>query len=81
VPHLAYLRTGHKAVLPPFETDPNVEHRLLDEVPASYLVFDTFGRPGTTERYAAPVIAQRPQDWRLVFTAPDGMTRVYERAP
>jgi len=80
VPQLAYLRTGHKAVLPPFEIDPQTEHRLLDEVPVNYLVFDTFGRPGTTERYAAPLIAQRPQDWRLVFTAPDGMTRVYERA-
>jgi hypothetical protein len=79
VPHLAYLRTGHKAVLPPFETDPNIEHRLLDEVQVSFLVFDTFGKPGTTERYAAPVITQRPQNWRLVFTAPDGATRVYER--
>jgi len=80
VPHLAYLRTGHKTVLTPFEINPNIEDRLLGEVPVSYLVLDTFGRPGTTERYAAPVIAQRPQDWRLVFTAPDGMTRVYERA-
>jgi hypothetical protein len=79
VPHLAYLRTGHKAVLPPFERDPETEHHLLDEVPVSYLVLDTFGRPGTTERYAAPVVAQRAQDWRLVFTGPKGMTRVYER--
>jgi len=80
VPHLAYLRTGHKAVLPPFERDPDTEHHLLDELPVSYLVVDTFGRPGTTERYAAPVVTKRPQDWRLVFTAPDGMTRVYERS-
>jgi hypothetical protein len=80
VPHLAFLRTGHKAVLPPFESDANTEGRLLDEVPVSYLVLDTFGRPGTTERYAAPVIAQTSQSWRLVFTAPDGMTRVYEHA-
>jgi hypothetical protein len=79
VPQLAYLRTGHKTVLPPFEIDPETEHRLLDDVPVSYLVFDTFGKPGTTERYAAPVITQRPQNWRLVFTAPVGATRVYER--
>jgi hypothetical protein len=45
----------------------------------SYLVLDTFGRPGISERYAAPLVAQRPQDWRLVFTAPDLVTRVYER--
>ena len=79
VPHLAFLRTGHKAVLPPFESNPDMQRRLLDEVPVDYLVLDRFGRPGATERYAAPVIAQRPYDWRLVFTAPDGITRVYER--
>ena len=79
VPHLAYLRTGHKAVLPPFVPDPDTALYLLDEVPISYLVLDRFGRPGVSERYAAPVVAEKPEDWRLVFTAPDGKTRVYER--
>lgn len=79
VPHLAYLRTGHKAVLPPFEQDPDTATDLLDEVPVTYLVLDGFERLGVSERYAAPLVAQRPQDWRLVFTAPDLMTRVYER--
>ena len=79
VPHLAYLRTGRKAVLPPFERDPDTASRLLDEVPVTYLVVDRFERPGVSERYAAPLVAQRPQDWRLVFTAPDLRTRVYER--
>jgi hypothetical protein len=79
VPHLAYLRTGHKAVLPPFVSDPDTAHHLLDEVPVSYLVLDKFGRPGVSERYAAPVVAEKPENWRLVFTAPDGKTRVYER--
>lgn len=79
VPHLAYLRTGHKAVLPPFVRDPDTALHLLDEVPTSYLVVDRFARPGVSERYAGPVVAQKPADWRLVFTAPDGETRVYER--
>jgi hypothetical protein len=79
VPHLAYLRTGHKAVLPPFESDVDTASHLLDEVPVNYLVLDTFGSPGISERYAAPLVAQRPQNWRLVFTAPDLVTRVYER--
>jgi hypothetical protein len=79
VPHLAYLRTGHKAVLPPFVSDPDTARHLLDEVPTSYLVVDRFGRPGVSERYAGPLVAQKPTDWRLVFTAPDGKTRVYER--
>ena len=79
VPQLAYLRTGHKALLPPFERDPDAATRLLDEVPVTYLVVDRFERPGVSERYAAPLVAQRPQDWRLVFIAPDLRTRVYER--
>jgi hypothetical protein len=79
VPHLAYLRAGHKAVLPPFVRDPNTARHLLDEVPVSYLVVDRFRLPGVSERYAAPVVAHNVGDWRLVFTAPDRKTRVYER--
>ena len=79
VPHLAYLRTGHKAVLPPFERDPKAASYLLDEVPVSYLVLDEFGLPGISEGYATPAVRQRPQDWRLVFAVPDDPTRVYER--
>ena len=80
VPQLAYLRTGHKAVLPPFECDPNAAGHLLDEVPVTYLVLDQFGLPGISERYAAPVVAHGSQGWRLVFAAPDCMAYVYERA-
>jgi hypothetical protein len=79
VPHLAYLRTGHKAVLPPLEPDPEQANRLLDEVPVSYLVLDDLGRPPISENYAAPVVAHRPENWRLVYTEPDGGTKVYER--
>jgi hypothetical protein len=79
VPHLAYLRTGHKAVLPPFVSDVDTARHLLDEVPTSYLVVDRFGRPGVSERYAAPVVAHNATDWRMVFSAPDHKTRVYER--
>jgi hypothetical protein len=79
VPHLAYLRSGHKAVLPPFVNDPNKARQLLDEVPVSYVVVDRFGIPGISEHYAAPVVAHNLADWRLVFTTPDAMARVYER--
>jgi hypothetical protein len=80
VPHLAYLRAAHKAVLPPLEVNSDVASRVLDEVPVSYLVVDRFGRPGISEHYVAPLLAARPADWHLVFTAPDGRTCVYERA-
>ena len=79
VPHLAYLRTERKAVLPPFELDPNKAIHLLDQVPVSYLVLDHFKRPGISERYAAPLIVANPTDWQSVFSAPDGKTEVYER--
>jgi hypothetical protein len=79
VPHLAYVRSGRKAVLPPFELNVDTASRLMEEVPVSYLVLDELGGPHISERYAAPIVEQRPSDWRLVFTAPDGKTRVYER--
>jgi len=80
VPQLAYLRSGHKTVLPPFEPDPTIANQLLNEVPVSYLVLDNFGpSPGITERYVAPVTAKSSANWRLVFTAPDNKTEVYER--
>jgi hypothetical protein len=79
VPHLAYLRTGHQAVLPPLEPDPETAARYLDAVPVSFLVLDELGLPGISERYAAPVVARHPASWRLVYTAPDSKARVYER--
>ena len=79
VPHLAYLRTEHKAVLPPFERNPDKAIRLLDEVPVSYLVLDQFKRPGISERYAAQLIAAKPSSWVLVFSSAGGKSKVYER--
>lgn len=79
VPQLAYLRAQHKAVLPPFEPDPNRVIQLLDQVPVSYLVVDDLKRPPISDRYAAPVVQRGPDDWKLVYTSPGKGTRVYER--
>ena len=79
LPQLAYLRSGHKAILPPLERDPEVAGRLLDEVPVSYLVLDGLGPPPISEHYAAPVITRWPENWRLVYTAPGDGAKVYER--
>jgi hypothetical protein len=79
VPQLAYLRSGHKAVLPPFDPDPEQACRLLDAVPVAYLILDELGRPPISDRYASPVVTHRPEDWRLAYTAPDGGAKVYER--
>lgn len=79
VPHLAYLRTQHKAVLPPFEADPLRGVQLLDEVPVSYLVVDELRQPPISDRYAAPLATKDSGSWKLVFTAPGSETKVYER--
>ena len=79
VPHRAYLRTGHKAVLPPFEPDPDRAIQLLDQVPVSYLVVDELKRPPISDRYAAPLVQREPRDWKLVYTSPGKGTQVYER--
>lgn len=79
VPQLAYLRTGHQAVLPPMDPDPTAAASLLGQVPVSYVVLDRLGLPGISERYAAPVVAQAPSNWQLVFATPDSQAEVYER--
>jgi hypothetical protein len=79
VPHLAYLRTGHRAVLPPLEADADRAADFLDAVPVSYVLLDQLGLPGISERYAEPVIQQHPRAWRLVYTTPGTKVRVYQR--
>jgi hypothetical protein len=79
IPHLAYLRSNHRAVLFPLESDPATVRRLLDEVPVRYVVLDALKKPGLSERYAAPAVDDRPAEWRLAFSTPGGTTRVFER--
>jgi hypothetical protein len=79
-PHSAYLRTGLKAVLPPLEAESEQAQRLLDSVPVKYVVLDLLETPGISERYAAPTIEKHPQLWKLIYLAPGGGARIYERA-
>ena len=73
VPHWVYLRTGLKAVMAPFETDPVKAQALLDSVPVTYLLLDE-GLEVETKRYMAPVVQQFPERWERVYIdtiAPD----------
>lgn len=79
VPHMTYLRTGHRSVLPPMEPDPVMARRLLDEVPVSYVLLDQFEKPGLSRRYAGPAVESQPEEWTLVFTTTDRGARIYER--
>jgi hypothetical protein len=66
MPHWVYLRTGLKAIMPPFETDPVRTQELLDSVPVAFIVQDR-GLDLDTRKYLDPVIRTFPERWRLVY--------------
>ena len=80
MPHWVYLRTGLKAVMPPFEPDPSRVQVLLDSVPVSYLIVD--GRTGSfTRRFGLPAVKAAPALWRLVYLSREGELEIYRRLP
>ena len=75
-PQWAYLRTGLKAVMPPFELNPERAQKLLDSVPVTYLIFeDNF-----TKRYVSLVTQSYPNIWREIYSDQHGSFKIYERA-
>jgi hypothetical protein len=68
MPHWAYLRTGLKSVMPPFEADPAVAQRLLDSVPVRFLIVD-LGLAVDSGRYTSGVVAAFPDRWQRVYTS------------
>jgi hypothetical protein len=78
MPHWAYLRTGLKTVMPPFEPDPVKAQALFDSVPVRFVIAYTADRHFPT-RYFLPLLQSRPDLWALVYRGPDGGLDVYER--
>jgi hypothetical protein len=80
-PHRTYLATGLHAVQPPFERDPREALRLIESVPARYVIVDTFDYHGgdVSRRFAAPAVAAAADRWALVFEAPGRRALVYRR--
>jgi hypothetical protein len=76
-PHWVYLRTGLKAVMPPFVSDPAEAQRLLDTVPARYLILDEGALD--TQKYTRPVVERFPERWKRVFAIPEGNLAIYRR--
>jgi hypothetical protein len=75
-PQWVYLRTGLKAVMPPFELNPERAQNLLDSVPVTYLIFeDSF-----TKRYVSLVTQHYPNIWKEIYSDQDGSFKIYERA-
>jgi hypothetical protein len=80
MPQWIYLRTGLKAVMPPFETSPERAQRLLDSVPVRFLIYeDPVALLTHTAEYMKTMIQARPDGWRLVYTSSRKYVRVYER--
>jgi hypothetical protein len=80
MPQWAYLRTGLKSVMPPFETDPVRTQALLDSVPVRFVVVDgtdvNFAR-----EYTLPVLESSPERWIVVYSNPAGKLEIYQRRP
>ena len=76
-PHLCYLLTGRRAVLPPMEIDPAHARRLLEAVPVSYVIADAFNYPiDSSRRYALPAVESDSASWHVVHEIDS--TRIYE---
>jgi hypothetical protein len=73
-----FLRTGLKAVMPPFEPDPARAQQLLDTVPVRYLVQQK-GSALDLGRFTLPVLERFPGKWKPVYEAANGTCAVYER--
>jgi hypothetical protein len=75
--HWVYIRTGLKAVMPPLVLDGATATRMLDSVPARYVILET---PSFyTFRYIANAVGARPSDWHRVYSATSEDVHVYER--
>jgi hypothetical protein len=78
-PHWAYLKTGLRAIMPPFEPDVRKAQRLIDSVPAIYLVLDSLDFIDITKRYAEPLVSAYPNRWELVYSSVNKHSRIFRR--
>lgn len=76
-PHLLYLLTNRRAVLPPMEADPKRERQLLKDVPVSYVIVDRLQALDVTRRYVQPAM-EEGTGWDLAYGI--DATRIYENA-
>jgi hypothetical protein len=79
MPHWAYLRTGRRAVIPPFEADVNAAANLLQSVHPRFVIIDHSGF-SAAKVYAAPVMADNPSDWTLQWEDEARLLQIYGSA-
>ena len=83
-PQRAYLRTGMKAVLPPFEMDGTKAQLLIDTVPVRYLIAETAPQTlglGAYHRYTSALLRDNPGRWTPIWKSSNGNVAIYERGP
>jgi hypothetical protein len=83
MPHWAYLLTGMKTVMPPFESDSARAQALLDAVPVRYVVIDrtSVNVSPVMHRWILPVLLAAPMRWAPVYSSRSGSATVYARVP
>ncbi len=87
-PHLVHLKTGLRAIFPPFEPDPSKADDLLRSVPVDYVIVDALDFVDVSRRYAAPAVllhlgpsgsSPMPSPlWREVYAEPELKTWIYK---
>jgi hypothetical protein len=79
-PQRAYLRTGMKAVLPPFELDGAKAQKLIDTVPVRYLIAEKEPQLvglGAYHRFTSALVRDNPGCWTVVWKSDH--VAIYER--
>lgn len=79
MPQWVYLKTGLKTVMPPLEADPLKAQRLIDTVPASYVVLDQLLMEDDFNKRFPGFVRNSPEKWRLVYPSPNGEFDIYRR--
>jgi len=81
-PQWVYLRTGRKAVLPPFESDGKRAQQLIDTVPVKYLIVET--KPerlglGAYHRFTSALLRENPGQWTRIWSSDDRTVEIFRR--
>jgi hypothetical protein len=78
-PQWLFIRTGLKAVMPPFEANPALAMKLIDSVPARYVVVDSLSFIDVSRRYLQLMVENSPERWKLVYGGDTGGSAIYRR--
>jgi hypothetical protein len=81
MPHWTYLRTGLKAVQPPYVADAGAVQDLVDSVPADYAIVgpERNDEGDLMGRYLMPAVRKFPDRWSVVYQDQHTGLRVYQR--